>query len=126
MTNHSIEQGSGTLTQLRELIGSLHQSATCTITHEFQLVEANGRGFFSYAQIAKGVLANALVEAAYMFVHTNGKLTRDKLALLENSRQAFVFISGTGLEILLEEYGLGYDADQIRTTFYEKFHIKDS
>lgn len=66
------------------------------------------------------------MEAAYMFVHTNGKLTRDKLALLENSRQAFVFISGTGLEILLEEYGLGYDADQIRTTFYEKFHIKDS
>lgn len=59
-----------------------------------------------------------------MFVHTNGKLTREKLQFIENSRQAFAFISGTGFELMIEKYALDYDADKIRTVFYEKFHVK--
>lgn len=104
----------------------MHQSSGFTETRGFSLVEANGRGFFSYTQIAKSVLENTLVEAAYMFVHTNGKLTREKLQFLENSRQAFAFISGTGFELMIEKYSLDYDAEKIRTIFYEKFHIKNA
>lgn len=60
-----------------------------------------------------------------MFVHTDGRLSREKLNALEASKQAFAFISGTGLEIMLEEYGLDYDAEKIRENFNQKFHIKD-
>lgn len=125
IAQHLIQQESGTLTQLRESIGRLHRSATSIVIQELQLVEVDGRGLFSYTQIAKSILQNALVEAAYMFVHTDGRLSREKLTALEASKQAFAFISGTGLEIMLEGYGLDYDADKIRTNFYEKFHIKD-
>lgn len=121
-----MSQESNTLTQLRQLIGRLHESNGSTETHAFKLVEANGKGFFSYTQIAKSVLENTLVEAAYMFVHTNGKLSREKIQYIENSRQAFAFISGTGFEIMIERYGLDYDVDKIRTAFYEKFHIRDT
>lgn len=61
-----------------------------------------------------------------MFVHTNGKLTNDKINAYENSRQAFLFITGTGLEIMLENYCLGYDAQNIREIFYKKFHIHET
>lgn len=61
-----------------------------------------------------------------MFVHTDGKLTKEKQNAINNSKQAFAFISGTGLEVMLEEYGIGYDAEAIRTQFYQKFHIKDA
>lgn len=123
---HLTGSESNSLTQLRDAIGKLHRSETSTVTQELRLVEANGRGFFSYTQIAKSILQNALVEAAYMFVHTDGRLSREKLTALEASKQAFVFISGTGLEIMLEEYGLDYDAEKIRENFYQKFHIKSA
>lgn len=124
MENALTDIGSATLTQLRDWIGNLRQSNGSTATPALNLVEANGRGFFSYTQIAKSVLENTLVEAAYMFVHTNGKLTHQKIQHIENSHQAFAFISGTGFEMMIEQYALDYDADKIRTGFYEKFHIK--
>jgi len=33
-------------------------------------------------------------------------------------RACFVFVQGTGLNILIDRYGLGYDADEIRTNFF--------
>lgn len=61
-----------------------------------------------------------------MFVNTCGKLTREKLQFIDNSRQAFAFISGSGFELMIEQYHLDYDADKIRSAFYEKFHIRDT
>ena len=41
------------------------------------------------------------------------------------SLEAFAFICGTGLEVMLEEYGLDYNADAIREFFYQRFNIKE-
>mgnify|MGYP001617392596 FL=1 len=61
-----------------------------------------------------------------MFVHTDGKMSHDKLIKLESSKQALAFISGTGLDILLQEYGLDYNADSLRRLFYQTFHVKSN
>ena len=61
-----------------------------------------------------------------MYVHTDGKMTHDKLVKLESSRQALSFIGGTGLDILLQEYGLDYNADNLRRVFYQTFHVKSN
>lgn len=74
--------------------------------------------------LAKEVLAKTILDAAYMFTHTNGKLTRERLTMYKTSQQAFAFLQGTGLEVMIQEYGLAYDAENIRSLFYEKFHVK--
>lgn len=78
--------------------------------------------------VANYILETTLEEAAYMFVHTDGKSTgkralRHKRELMTVSSTALVFISGTGLELMLEAYNLAYDADNLRTLFYARFHV---
>ena len=63
-------------------------------------------------------------EAAYMFIHTNGKANKFTLAKMESSKEAFLFIAGTGLDILIQNFGISYDPDNIRHLFYERFHVK--
>ncbi len=72
------------------------------------------------------MLNHTLFEASYAFIHTNGKMTKEHLAKIGTSKEAFAFISGTGFDIMLEEYGLDYDADAIREFFYQRFHVKEN
>lgn len=66
------------------------------------------------------VLTFTLQEASYMFVHTDGKSTRSKM---EASQEAFIFISGTGFDMMVEDYGINLDATRIREKFYDRFNI---
>jgi len=59
-----------------------------------------------------------------MFVHTNGKLSREKQIMMRTSQQALAFIAGTGLDIMIQEYEMDYDADSIRENFFQIFHVK--
>ena len=127
MENSWIGQESGMLTQLRQYLGSLPHSSDSTETQDSaRYVEANPQGYYAYTNIALSVLRHTFTEAAYMFVHTDGKMSHDKLIKLESSKQALAFISGTGLDILLQEYGLDYNADNLRRLFYQTLHVKPS
>lgn len=116
---------SNSLTQLRELLGRLHGSKTSTAIRDFPVVEANARGFYQYTRLATTILRETLFEASYAFVHTDGQLTKARLSKMGTSLEAFAFICGTGLEVMLEEYGLDYNADAIREFFYQRFNIKE-
>lgn len=76
--------------------------------------------------LASSLLKHTLLEASYIFIHTNGKTTRDKHVKIATSKQALEFVMGTGLDIMLQSYGIEYNADEIREQFYQIFHIKDS
>lgn len=76
-----------------------------------------------YTTMVLESLCFTIREASYMFVRTNRTMTGDHMRNLKYSRQAFVFISGTGLDVMLDSYGIMYDADNIREAFYERFHI---
>lgn len=70
-------------------------------------------------------LNQTLKDAAFMFIHTNGGARgHDFKTMREASKEALAFIAGTGLDVMLQSYGLEYDAQKIRAIFYERFHIK--
>ena len=46
--------------------------------------------------------------------------------MMEASRQALAFIRGTGLEVMIQKYGMDYNADSLREIFYGQFHIKEN
>lgn len=106
------------------MLGSIQASNTCGLIQDFPVIEANPRGFYQYTRLATSVLRHTIFEASYAFVHTNGRASKEHLAKIGTSKEAFAFICGTGFEVMLEEYGLDYNADAIREFFYQKFHIK--
>lgn len=40
------------------------------------------------------------------------------------ARSCFAFIQGTGLDLFLKEYQLGYDSDRLRDAFYNYFNLR--
>jgi len=101
-------------------------ASTSTKTQESnaKYVEANARGYYFYDTLALSLITNTFVEASYMFTHTGGSLPKRHKQYLEASKQAYAFISGTGLEIMIQAYNMDYDADMLRDMFYAKFKIK--
>ena len=125
MTQDSIFQESATLSQLRRYLGNLQALSISGKTQELSnYIEANVQGYFAYTEIAISVLRHTFNEAAYLYIHTDGKMSRESLIKIETSKQALAFIQGTGLEVMLEEYGLDYNADNLRQVFYRTFHVK--
>ena len=105
------------------MIGNLHQSNASIETQEFKTVEVSAQEALFYTTLALRILTTTLREASYMFVHTCGRMTREKEKKIEESREAFIFISGTGLDILIEEYGISYNAEELREEFYKRFNL---
>ncbi len=52
---------------------------------------------------------------------------RDKRSYVskKESEECFAFVRGTGLETLLVEYDLGYNADRIRSTFFTMLNARN-
>lgn len=121
----SMRTMSNGLTAARDLISGVKPpSSISTKTQEYKqsVVEANAKGFYFYNTLALSLITNTFTEASYMFTHTANVPTRHK-QYLSASKQAFAFIQGTGLEIMIQVYNLDYDANKLREIFYEKFHI---
>lgn len=113
---------SNTLSAARNLIGQvLKASGTSTVTQTFSVIEATPRGIFNTDKLAHTVLKTTLFEAAFVTTHTNGFITGRRR--LESS-EALAFVSGTGLNIMIERWGLAYDADTLRELFYEKLQAR--
>lgn len=108
------------------MVGKVHQSTTSGEIQEFRVLEANPQGLHSYHKLAISILRHTLQEASYVFVHTNGRLTREKSIHMATSRQALAFVMGTGLDIMLQSYGMDYNPEDLREQFYAIFHFKNS
>jgi len=70
------------------------------------------------------MLCQTLLEASYMFTKTSGSTTRNSHSSSEFSKQAFVFIQGTGLDIAIETYGLEYNPKELRDSFNKIFKAR--
>lgn len=130
MRNPLIEQESATLTQLRSLIGGLHQSNGSGKTPDYPVYQVNHKNLVTVTTMALAALHDALRWASYMYVMTNNHPSNDRSLKrhahkLCFSKEAFAFIAGTGLDVMIESYGLAYDAEEIRASFYNMFHIPE-
>lgn len=67
--------------------------------------------------VGLSILAETIRMAGYLFTHTNGNSNRET----KEAKSCFAFIRGTGLELLIEDYELGYNADQLRYCFFDYF-----
>ena len=73
------------------------------------------------ATMGMGVIMTAFQDASLIYTRTNGYFGSTKKTM---ATEALAFIQGTGLEIVIRAYRLGYDADELRNTFYRTFHVK--
>lgn len=76
-----------------------------------------------FTTLGLGAIASAFEEAAMLYTWTNGYLGKKNLRI---AQQALAFIQGTSLEIAIKTYGLDYDPDSLRTTFFRIFHVKQT
>ena len=51
-------------------------------------------------------------------------MIHDKHVHMQTSKQALAFVMGTGLDVMLQCYGIEYDPDDLRETFYKLFHVE--
>lgn len=78
-----------------------------------------------FHSIGKSVLNNTLIEAAFMFTHTNCHVNRSYLIQMASSKEAFMFVFSSSLDIMIETYRLSYDANKIRSKFWERFNLDE-
>ena len=127
MTPNWMDTESDTLTQARSLIGNLHQSGTSGRTLDCNIAQVDYKNILFFTTLAVSSLVNSLLEAAYILGHRRKKNAEGKTnpRLQKASRQAFAFISGTGLDLMIERCQLDYDPDEIRSQFYILFNVPD-
>lgn len=65
-------------------------------------------------RIGIGVIKEALQSAAYYLTHSNGNNMRQ----LNEASQSFTFVSGTGLDVIINYYHLDYNSDRLKDAFY--------
>ena len=77
--------------------------------------------------MALRVLTFTIEEASYMFTHTqNGHMNQVVRDKFRASKDAFLFVSGTGLDIMFEAYNIALNPESVRQKFFDKFKIVDT
>ena len=71
--------------------------------------------------IGEAVLIETLKEAAYYWQHTNGHSNGKKM---NEAKESFLFVSGTGLEIIVAYYHLGYHAQTMKDQFLTMLGVR--
>ena len=113
--------GLASLSHARHLISGLqHQSQTSTETHEFRYYAVPQNQVLAYDTLILQTVANLFQEAAIQFIKTDQHIG---VKSAKSSEQAFAFIGGTGLEMMIRFYNLDLDASLLRSAFYRKFHL---
>jgi len=77
--------------------------------------------------IGQTILVNAIKEASWLFkVSTDdlGKRSYKFIEKLSNAEASLIFIQGTGLEMMLDNYGVAFDAEEIRKCFYNHVGVR--
>lgn len=76
-----------------------------------------------FTTLGLGAISSAFEEAAMLYTWTNGYLGKKNMKI---ANQALAFIQGTGLDVAIKVYGLDYDPQSLRNTFFRIFHVKQS
>lgn len=106
------------------MIGNLQESITCGLTQEVKVYVQTPYKLEALAIVANQVLESTLKEASYILVNTDDSLKKFNPSLYKASSKAFIFVSGTGLDLMLEYYHLEYDPNEIRHQFFTMFKVK--
>ena len=105
----------------RNLIrGNQHQSITSGVIQEFRYYAVPPNQVLAYDTLILQTVVNLFEDAAIQFVKTDQHIG---VRSVKKSREAFAFISGTGLDLMIRFYHLDLDANLLRSVFYRKFHL---
>ena len=73
--------------------------------------------------LGHSILIETLKSAAYYVTHSDSTHTDRKItAKLKEGYSCFLFIQGTGLDIILNDYALNYSSDKIKDEFNKCLH----
>ena len=126
ITNYSIDIEYGSLTKARDLIGSALQSEGSGKTLDWQVVQANHKKFAFCDTLVLAVLVDTFRSAAYWLQYQRENyLPERRKGEIESFRQAYALVSGTGLEKMITMLQINYDANLLRTHFYQIFAIEE-
>ena len=81
-------------------------------------------GLSNRKEFAFSILVTTIKEASFMFVQTNGIMDRVKQERMQESKDAFLFLSSTSFDKLVEKLGIPLSADRLREVFYDRFDIQ--
>ena len=121
---HSSDTGFLSLTAARDQInGCPHPLSTSGAT--LATAQVDYRNVVFMTTMALSSLVDTFVQASYVFgnrhdANAGGYTHKERMSL---GKSALAFISGTGLEIMIEYYRLDYNADEIRSQFFGIFKI---
>ena len=119
-----LDTESSMLSAARGLLGQLHLSETCTrILNTAQFIEISKNNCASLTFLADRLVEDLFLEASYQFLHAtknSNKIQTTFKRKITASNQAVAFIRGTGLELMIETYDLGLDADYLRYEFFRR------
>ena len=76
--------------------------------------------------IGLSVVCETLKFASLLFPTSNGYKPKVSTERRNEYRECFAFIQGTGLDLLLNQYEINYDANRIRNGFNYIFHVRSS
>lgn len=74
--------------------------------------------------IGVSIVESVIREASHYIVKTDNSGHRFSQSTIKTGSQAYTFMTGTGLEKLINFYNLDYSADLIRSGFRYKLHIR--
>lgn len=77
-----------------------------------------------FSTMALAGIVSAFQEAGPLCAHSNGYHKFYSKSKLNVANQALAFIQGTGLDIAIKVYDLGYDPEVLRNAFFRIFHVK--
>ena len=105
----------------KSLIGRVQQSVTCTLIQDTVAHDVSPKVFLNMTTMGVSMLRDAFKDASMYFTHTNGYFGEKKI---QKASSALAFIQGTSLDIVIKTFGLDYDPEQLRITFFRKFNVK--
>ena len=121
---HSNDTGFASLTLARDLInGCPHPLSTSGAT--LATAQVDYRNIVFMTTMALSSLVDTFMAASYLFgnrhdANAGGYTHRQRM---NAGKIAMAFISGTGLDLMIEYYRLDYNADEIRTQFFRHYKV---
>lgn len=109
----------GSLSAARDLLGGIkHPSSASTEAQNYRVYKSDYKSLVFMDTLCTAMIVDALVNAAHLFGYK--KIKKDiplKGAHLYRAREAYAFISGTGLDKVIEYYQIDLNADELRSRF---------
>ena len=111
------------LSLAREAIGSVRPYQISTEIHSYKVVKVDQKMLAFADTMALSCLANILIDASYYLGH---RMKKTKNVGIDHNRttsckEAYAFMSGTGLDVLIDYYEMDLDPETLREKFCALF-----